>query len=260
MTGDNIQKVLDIRVNYDKSVTQLGNYKEILDQIAAAEKQLKAEMKAGMITEQQYAKQQQALTQNAKFYRDMQKATAKEILNTMRAEKENEGSLKQLRAQLSNVTKAYDELSKAEREGLAGGKLRARINDITKALKDAEMQTQRFYRNVGNYQSAIAGLKQIGSGFKALGGIITSVLGGLSATMLTRTFVDTVRAFEDGIARVRAVANPTSGELQQLTERAKELGLPPDIQRQRLHLVWRSCRVRVLPRQRQLSPYRMYCN
>ena len=59
----------------------------------------------------------------------------KEIQNNVRTENEQEGSLKQLRAQLSNATKAYDEMSKAEREGAKGQALAKHINEITEKLK-----------------------------------------------------------------------------------------------------------------------------
>ena len=36
-----------------------------------------------------------------------------------------------------------------------GIKLRDKINEVTDALKDAEEETQRYYRNVGNYKEAI---------------------------------------------------------------------------------------------------------
>lgn len=63
--------------------------------------------------------------------------------------------MKQLRAQLSNATKQYDEMAKAEREGAKGQALAKHINDITDKLKQAEEETQRYYRNVGNYYNSM---------------------------------------------------------------------------------------------------------
>ena len=60
-----------------------------------------------------------------------------------------------LRAELSNATAAYDALSREEREGTKGKELQNHINAITEELKEAEEETQRFYRNVGNYEAAI---------------------------------------------------------------------------------------------------------
>ena len=75
--------------------------------------------------------------------------------NTRKIEQEQEGSLKQLRAQLSNLTSEYDSLSEAERSAAKGQALKKSINDITDSLKGAEEETQRFYRNVGNYEESI---------------------------------------------------------------------------------------------------------
>ena len=63
--------------------------------------------------------------------------------------------MKQLRAQLSNATKKYDEMAKAEREGAKGQALAKHINEITEKLKLAEEETQRYYRNVGNYYNSM---------------------------------------------------------------------------------------------------------
>ena len=75
--------------------------------------------------------------------------------NNRKIEQEQEGSLKQLRAQLSNLTSEYDSLSEAERSAAKGQALKKSINDITDSLKGAEEETQRFYRNVGNYEESI---------------------------------------------------------------------------------------------------------
>lgn len=53
------------------------------------------------------------------------------------------------------MTTEYDALSEAERNAAKGIKLRDKINEVTKTLKDAEEETQRYYRNVGNYKEAI---------------------------------------------------------------------------------------------------------
>lgn len=75
--------------------------------------------------------------------------------NQLKQEKAQENSLVSLRAKLSNLTAEYDALSEAERNAATGIKLRDKINEVTDALKDAEEETQRYYRNVGNYKEAI---------------------------------------------------------------------------------------------------------
>lgn len=53
------------------------------------------------------------------------------------------------------MTAEYDALSEAERKGTRGEELKNYINEVTDALKGAEEETQRYYRNVGNYKEAI---------------------------------------------------------------------------------------------------------
>ena len=102
--------------------------------------------------------QTEAINATIKEYQYNVRALQKEIQNNVRTENEQEGSLKQLRAQLSNATKKYDEMSKAEREGAKGQALAKHINEITEKLKLAEEQTQRYYRNVGNYYNSMLDL------------------------------------------------------------------------------------------------------
>ena len=75
--------------------------------------------------------------------------------NQLKQEKAQENSLVSLRAQLSNLTAEYDALSEAERNADTGMNIKNRINEVTDALKGAEEETQRYYRNVGNYKEAI---------------------------------------------------------------------------------------------------------
>ena len=79
----------------------------------------------------------------------------KEARNNLKTQQENEGSLKSLRAELSNSTKAYDEMSRTEREGAKGKELQDHINAVTNELNEAEQKTQRFYRNVGRYEDSV---------------------------------------------------------------------------------------------------------
>ncbi len=79
-----------------------------------------------------------------------------ELKKTVEAETAAEGSLKQMRAQLSMVNKQYDALSKAERENAAiGGRLQKQSASLTAELKKLEAATGRNQRNVGNYAEAI---------------------------------------------------------------------------------------------------------
>lgn len=149
------QAILDIKVKYEDAIYGVIRYKEKIDALNESQKELKQQLKDGKITLNEYKVQSTAAAAVLTQYKDNVRVLNKELQNNVRYEQEQQGSLKQLRAELSNCTKAYDELSKAEREGAKGQALKKHINDITTELKGCEEATQRFYRNVGNYEGAI---------------------------------------------------------------------------------------------------------
>lgn len=155
MTGSDEQAILNIQVKYEDAVYGVMRYKEKIDELKAAMKQLANETSDEQKKTDSYKKQVIAMESTMTQYKDNVRTLRKEIQNNIRQEQEQEGSLKQLRAQLSNATKAFDELSRTEREGAKGKEMQKHINDITAELKSAEAETQRFYRNVGNYEGAI---------------------------------------------------------------------------------------------------------
>ena len=96
------------------------------------------------------------LAEKTKVLAAERRVLQKEVQNEIKQQAAEEGSLKALRAELSNLTKQYDSLSRAERDNAdVGGRLRKQINDITAEVKGAEYATERYYRNVGNYENAI---------------------------------------------------------------------------------------------------------
>lgn len=172
-----VQKVLEIRVDNAQAVQAIADYSAKIELLKQREGELKKEIaKSGDVTGEQATKLAELGEQRKAYTRLMQEAS-KETQNNIKVQQGAEGSLKALRAQLSNLTKQYDELGKAQREGGMGKDLQKQINDITKELKGAEEGTQRFYRNVGNYAGSLEGLfgqlqnnaKQALGGFEALG-------------------------------------------------------------------------------------------
>lgn len=155
MVSEDKQQILDIKVKYEDAIYGIIRYKEKIDQLKASIKDLQQQEKDKTITTNEMKVQTEAINATIKEYQYNVRALQKEIQNNVRTENEQEGSLKQLRAQLSNATKKYDEMSKAEREGAKGQALAKHINEITDKLKLAEEETQRYYRNVGNYYNSM---------------------------------------------------------------------------------------------------------
>jgi len=78
------------------------------------------------------------------------------VMANTKAQQANQGSIEQLRAQLSQVTDQWSKLSKEERENTdAGQKLVAQKLKLTEELKRLEKQTGDTRRNVGNYSEGV---------------------------------------------------------------------------------------------------------
>lgn len=151
-------RVVDIVVQTDEAIDRIIEVKNKIDKLREAEAKLKEEMKnANEVTDDQ--RKQLALNKEAqKAYTKEVQVISKEVQNNMKVVRAQEGSLKSLRAELSNLTAQYDALSRADREGARGQNLKKQINEITTELKGAEEETQRYYRNVGNYAGSLGSI------------------------------------------------------------------------------------------------------
>jgi FtsZ-binding cell division protein ZapB len=194
--------ILSIRANYAQAIEGIAKYNQKIDELKEKQRQLKADLRDGAIAEHEYQKAMAASKEEMKVYKEGARILGKEIQNNVRHEKEQKDSLVALRSQLSNLTRQYDLLSKAEREGAAGKELQKKINAITTEIKGAEAETQRFYRNVGNYEGAIRNALGLNGNFansimslKDLGG--GSIMQGATTS---------VRAF--GASLTALLANP----------------------------------------------------
>ena len=155
MVSEDKQQILDIKVKYEDAIYGIIRYKEKIDQLKQSIKDLKQQEKDKTITTNEMKVQTEAINATIKEYQYNVRALQKEIQNNVRTENEQEGSLKQLRAQLSNATKAYDEMSRAERESSKGQEMQEQIQDLIEELKEAEEATGRFQRSVGSYYDSM---------------------------------------------------------------------------------------------------------
>lgn len=154
--GNNVEeRILDIRVRYDDAIRKIADYKTQLDVVRKVEQTLKEDLRAGRVSREQYNLKMTETKVASLEITESIRILNKEIQNNRKIEREQEGSLASLRAQLSNLTSAYDKLSEADRKTAKGMELQAKINEVTDQLNEAEQSTQRFYRNVGNYEAAL---------------------------------------------------------------------------------------------------------
>ena len=146
------QKIIEIRVRYDQAVQGIAKYTQVINNLRKGQAELKKLLDQGRISQQQY---DSAIARNREQIKSLNasiRALSKEFQSTLKEQKAQEGSLVALREQLKRLQQEYDNLG--NREGTRGQQLREEIQDINKAVMEAEAATGRFQRNVGNYTGA----------------------------------------------------------------------------------------------------------
>lgn len=179
-----------IQVNNEKAIRKIVESQKQIDELKKKQTELTEAFKEGTISEEEYRKGMEEYRTQIEQSAFKVRALRKEIQNNLRIEEEQKGSLKQLRAALSNLTAEYDRLSQAEREATKGKRLEDKINGVTKALKGAEEETGRYYRNVGNYDNAIKEAIGLNSDFAKT--LFEIAEGGTGATTKIKAFGKTL--------------------------------------------------------------------
>lgn len=168
MAEDQYTKVLEIQLNYEKAIQGIAEYER---QIQSAKQQqeawrkdlksLEKDFNNGKISADEFSESQKQITEQMAASKvvttQLKKEQAdltKQLRQEVKAENAQSDSLVQLRARLSNLTAEYDELSGAERNAAKGEELKSHILEVTAEIKEAEFATERFYRNVGNYEKS----------------------------------------------------------------------------------------------------------
>lgn len=148
---DNTNGTILLDVSMDDLIASLKELKRQYDENTAAMEKL---AKAGEKDSDEYVR----LTQANKELRGEMRGVETQIQNEIKAERAQEGSLIQLRAQLANLTRQYDAMSAAERASASGMELQNKIKGLSDEILGLEGSTGRWQRNVGNYKSALEGL------------------------------------------------------------------------------------------------------
>ena len=128
---------MNIRVNYDDAIRGIANYKAKVAELKEAQQRLQRDLRDGRITHDEYATSLVAVNEQSKAYQTTIRELSREVQNNIKTEREQNGSLRALRAELANATKEYDALSRNERTAAKGEELKKHINDITNELKTA---------------------------------------------------------------------------------------------------------------------------
>lgn len=171
--ADTTTKILSIRLDADKAINGILDLNNAIaknnDAMKANEAQIKENNKAmkeegadadALAQENlKLAQTNVELELKTKALKEEKRQLQKETQNEIKMRAAEEGSLKALRAELSNLTKQWDAMGDKKRESGAGLALRDEINRVTDELNKAEQETQRFFRNVGNYPGAVKPLR-----------------------------------------------------------------------------------------------------
>ena len=153
-----------IRKQTDETSETIKHYADSLNGVREQLKQVTNEINSmseaqrKSVSGENAVKQYAGLKAQLKVAADEMRGFAKEQENIVKIQQASDGSLTQLRRQLSLLTVQYDNLSRDLRSGATGKELIVQIQAVTKELSEAEHASGRFYRNVGNYASGWNGL------------------------------------------------------------------------------------------------------
>ena len=172
------------------------------DTAASLRRDIRAAQEAGLAYDD--------LIQRAGFLKDEQAKANKEIRQAAREFEKTRsaaGSYRAINAELVDLRNTYRELSRAERDGIAGDKALRRIQKLDRELKDLDASMGIYARNVGNY----------GSAFNRLGGVALRTLGVLGIALSADQIVADAARISDGIANVEKVAGLTTEQVRALS-------------------------------------------
>lgn len=222
--ADTRVKIIDIQVNVVSAVQGLAQYGQAIDAAKEKQKQLKQELKDGKITQEQY----QAAMAYSRTEVKANQTAAQDLTNQVQRQitmvKAQEGSIKQLKAELAQATTQYQNMSRAERESSSGTQLKAHIASLKTEIASASAETSAFYKNMGNPSQAVQGLNNLKGKAADLVKQMAMMATGGGILAFGKKVVETTRNFEDGMARVQAVTNATQAEFQMMEQEALKWG------------------------------------
>ena len=153
-------EIINIEVDANKALQAISEANAAIKELTDANKQLAAEMEADTSKKAENTDAIEVNNAKIRVLTESVRTYQKEIRNSIKEQQGDGTSLKELRATLSNLTKQYDELSAAQRNGAEGNQLQQQIQKTITEISSAEQATGRFQRSVGNYSNALKDLRQ----------------------------------------------------------------------------------------------------
>lgn len=207
--GEN-EVLIDIKVTDEEAVKAISDATDKVGQLKVAQKELEKAYKDGKVSQEQYVASLTDIKKGLIENREVIRANEKALKNNVKQYKAAEGSLNQMRSQLSSMLQQYDNLSKAERENAeVGGKLLEQIKAQSKAVSELEQSTGRAQR----YQSALAALpgplKAVAVGFngilQSMKALIANPVGAVIAAIVVtiKALVDAFKRSDDAMTSLQ---------------------------------------------------------
>ena len=219
--------IMQVRIDNSQTLTDMAKLTDQINELKDANKELTKTTKAQtdelkkIGAEQgknsaEYKKAEAALNSNKVAIETNKQAIktlsaeynnqAKSVESTIRMQSLAEGSLRQMKAELTKLNQEYENLSQTERESSdVGQKLLKTIQEKADAYNGAQMEARNYYVNVGNYQKsvegAIAGNNKFIQGLFAMNNQAKE-----TGKTLGKTVVDSLKGV--GQAMLKILANP----------------------------------------------------
>lgn len=215
-----------IRKQTDETSETIKHYADSLNGVREQLKQVTNEINSmseaqrKSVSGENAVKQYAGLKAQLKVAADEMRGFAKEQENIIKIQQASDGSLTQLRRQLSLLTGQYDNLSKDLRSGATGKELIVQIQAVTKELSEAEQASGRFYRNVGNYASGWNGLnvqvQQLARELPSLAVSMNTFFLAISNNL--PMLIDEIKLAKDRLAELKAEGKEGTPVWKQLTK------------------------------------------
>lgn len=222
--ADKRVKIVDIQIDAVQAIKTLGDYGMTIDNAKARMKVLRQEFKDGKIDIVPYKEQIAICGETIKEAQAATYRLSQQLQNQGHALKAQEGSIYQLKTELRAATLEYENMSRAERESSTGTNLKAHISQIKAELTSANLEATNMYRNMGDTSKVESGLSSMSKKLKDFGMQMAAIATGGSIVRLGQSAIEVGRKFYDGMAQVKAVTQATDGEMEKLTDTARELG------------------------------------
>jgi len=236
--------ILQVDIDLKGLITKVASGRAELSKLKETESAIAEQMKVLEKAGESAGVMYQNLTKDLIQNKAEQKALTSEIRNqekavelAIAANKNSEGSLRQLQLQLSASIREWNLLGEAERESSERGKaLKQSITELNAKLLEQEQATGRNQRNVGNYKSALDGVREklvelaalkVGinkEGFDASANAVKGVNAGISETVRNaQSFTSSFDAIQGDILSFGKEALNQAGSFKELTAVFKTL-------------------------------------